>query len=192
MFRYHSIVLEDSVGTNGQIRLIESKDCEACRGFMYAQQMDGASVDYFYGEVYDDSTGTGTPTQTTATTGGPKVDLVAKTLMGKQRNAFGSYIVVNKDLQSLEFWGYEHDAAAMPNPTTEWKLLFTTDVDASVQFLGSHEFYWWPYLNFLLARLSDGSSFKFYRFAPNFQTVAANEAGAAIADKIQTTEERLW
>ena len=69
-------------------------------------------------------------------------------------------------MQQLEFWGYEYTAGG--TPTTEWKLLFTTDADTSVQFLGSHEFYWWPYLNFLLARLSDGSSFKFYRFAPNF------------------------
>ena len=108
--------------------------------------------------------------------------------MGKQRNAFGSYIVVNKDLQSLEFWGYEHTDAA----NTQWKLMFTTDVDASVQFLGAHEFYWWPYMQFLLARTSDGSSFRFYRFDTNFQTTAANEAGALIKDKIQYVEERLF
>lgn len=47
-------------------------------------------------------------------------------------------------------------------------------------------------MNFLLARLSDGSSFKFFRFASNFQTVAGNVGGAALKDKIEYTEHRLW
>ena len=38
----------------------------------------------------------------------------------------------------------------------------------SAQFLGSHELYWFPYMQFLLARLSDGRSFKLFKFAPDF------------------------
>lgn len=34
--RQHSVILEDKTGTNGQIRLIESKDCQTCHGFMFA------------------------------------------------------------------------------------------------------------------------------------------------------------
>ena len=37
MMRYHAVIQEPKVGTNGQVRLIESKDCAECRGFMFAQ-----------------------------------------------------------------------------------------------------------------------------------------------------------
>lgn len=36
MTRHNSLILEPKIGTNGQLRLIESKDCETCHGFMYA------------------------------------------------------------------------------------------------------------------------------------------------------------
>ena len=99
-----------------------------------------------------------------ATTGGPKVNFAKPALHGKQRNAFGSYIVVNKDTSVLEIWGYEHTAA----DSTGWKKFFTTPTESSIQFLGSHELYWWPHMQLLLVRLGDGISFKFYRFASNF------------------------
>ena len=50
-------------------------------------------------------------------------------------------------------------------------------------------------MNFLLARLSDGSSFKFIRFAPNFQTVVDTIDGGGSPtnkDSIDYTEHRLW
>ena len=109
--------------------------------------------------------------------------------MGKQRNAFGSFIVVNKDTQTLEIYGYKHT----DSDNTAWSLRFTTTLEPSVQYLGAHEFYWWPYKEFLLAKLSDGSSFKFFRFASNFQAVIdAGVGSAAIKDKIEYTEERLF
>ena len=64
---------------------------------MFAQQFDvSADPDYFYGLVYSKSGGT--VSSGAATAGGPAVNLAAGTLMGKQRGAFGSFIVVNKDL----------------------------------------------------------------------------------------------
>lgn len=59
--------------------------------------------------------------------------------------------------------------------------------------MGAHEFYWWPYNSFLMARLSDGSSFKFFRFAKNFQTISQQvETSVADADKIQNTKFNLF
>lgn len=101
--------------------------------------------------------------------------------MGKQRNAFGSFIVVNKDPATLEFWGYTTADAS----NTAWSKLFTTTSEPSVQYLGAHEFYWWPHMDFLLARLSDGSSFRFFRFASNFRTVASGAPTPAVDEKIE-------
>lgn len=43
---------------------------------------------------------------------------------------------------------------------------------AAVAFLGAHEFYWWPYKQYLLARVGDGSTFKFFEFSgPTFAFV---------------------
>lgn len=70
--------------------------------------------------------------------------------------------------------------------------MFTTTAQSSVQFLGSHEYYWWPYLKFLLARLSDGSSYKFYRFNSVFRATAPNDGAATIANQIENTGHRLW
>lgn len=50
---------------------------------------------------------------------------------------------------------------------------YTTAAEAAVQFLGSHEYYWWGYKGYLLAKLSDGVSFKFFRVASDFDTIAA-------------------
>jgi len=113
---------------------------------------------------------------------------VKPTLHGKQRNAFGSFIVVDKDPTQLEFYGY----TATDADNVAWGLLFTTTAQSSVQFLGSHEFYWWPYTKFLLARLSDGSSFKFYRFNSNFRATAPNDGAAAISEQIENHGHRLW
>lgn len=38
--------------------------------------------------------------------------------------------------------------------------------------MGAHEFYWFPYKRLLMAKLSDGSSFRFFRFSGDFRTVA--------------------
>lgn len=47
-------------------------------------------------------------------------------------------------------------------------------------------------MKFLMVRLSDGSSFKFFRFNSNFQATVAAGAGAAISEKIDVTGHRLW
>jgi hypothetical protein len=38
--------------------------------------------------------------------------------------------------------------------------------------MGSHEVYYWPHFNVILARLGDGYTFKVYRFTPNVISVA--------------------
>lgn len=111
--------------------------------------------------------------------------------MGKQRQAFGSYLVVNKDTQQFSIYGYTYT----DSDNTAWSNIYEPTKEDSVQFLGSHELYWWPYLEFLLARLSDGSSFKFIRFNSNFQTTAATINGggsATVKEDIDYTEHRLW
>lgn len=70
---------------------------------------------------------------------------------------------------------------------------WTSAVETSIQYMGAHEFYWWPYNSLLMARLSDGSSFKFFRFAKNFQTISQQaEATVADADKIQNNKYNLF
>lgn len=185
--RQHSLILEPKAGTNGQIRLIESKDCETCNGFMFVQERTAAvDPDYFYGSIVTRSTATDSAA-TTATTSGPSINLAANVLYGKQRNAFGSFIVVNKDLYSFEIWGY----TATDADNVAWSKLFTTTAESSVQFLGGHELYWWPHTEFLLASLSDGSSFKFFRFNSNFHATVASPPGA-ISQQIENTGHRLW
>lgn len=143
--------------------------------------------DFFYSSVYTRSSGVDSAA-VTGTTSGPQVPFVAGTLLGKQRNAFGSYIVVNKDPYQFEFWGY----TATDADNVAWSLLFTTTAESSVQFLGSHEVYWWPYLKFLLAKVGDGSSFKFFRFNSNFQTTAGLLDVTDKTEQIEYTEHRLW
>lgn len=81
--RNHRLILEAKTGANGQIRLIESKDCESCHGFMFAMQRTSAlDNDYFYSIIYTRTGGTDSAA-TTGTTGGPQVDFVNPTLFGK-------------------------------------------------------------------------------------------------------------
>jgi len=44
--------------------------------------------------------------------------------------------------------------------------------------LGSHEYYWWGWGKKLLAKVSDGVSFKFFRVADDFNTIAAQAPAA--------------
>ena len=81
-------------------------------------------------------------------------------------------MVVNKDLDELEIWGYALSA------TPTFSKLHTTTAEASIEYLGSHEFYWFPYKSLLMAKLSDGSSFRFYRMTSTFRDVAASGDGA--------------
>jgi len=110
---------------------------------------------------------------------------VAPAYKGKQRGVFGSYLVVNKDASVMEFWGYKVG-------TAEWKLLFTTTAVAELQLLGSHEYYYWPGRSMLLARLGDGASFRFWRFAADFQTIAATaNEGTLVEKRITQTDLAL-
>lgn len=84
------------------------------------------------------------------------------------RNTFGQYLVMNTNPNQIEIWGYKNLGAGSLKLTKFW----TSAVETSIQYMGAHEFYWWPYNSFLMARLSDGSSFKFFRFAKNFQTIS--------------------
>lgn len=107
-------------------------------------------------------------------------------MKGKQRNTFGAYMVVNKDKSQLEIWGYSLSA------TPTFSLLKTTDAEASVEYLGSYEVYWFPFNSLLMAKISDGSSFRFYRVSSDFRTYAPNDSTAATKYKIDSGEFRLF
>jgi hypothetical protein len=64
-------------------------------------------------------------------------------LRGKMRNTFGQYLVMNKNLNQIEVWGYNRPAAAGGNIV--FAKLWTSRVETSIQYMGAHEFYWWPY-----------------------------------------------
>lgn len=106
---------------------------------------------------------------------------------GKMRQTFGKYLVMNKNLNEIEIWGYQTPA------NLKLTLIWTSTVEPSIEYMGAHQFYWWPYNQFLMARLSDGSSFKFFRFAKNFETIAPQaENVVADADKIQGNGYNLF
>jgi hypothetical protein len=82
-------------------------------------------------------------------------------------------MVVNKDMNHLEVYGYTDSGT-----DATFGLLYTTPTEASIEYLGSHEVYWFPFKSLLMAKLSDGGSFRFFRMASNFRTVAsAGDAG---------------
>jgi hypothetical protein len=95
-------------------------------------------------------------------------------------------MVVNLDKTRLGVYGYNTGA-------TSFSLLYTTPTEASIEYLGSHEVYWFPFKRLLMAKVSDGSSFRFFRIASNFRTVAAaGDASFSTSDKIDSGEFRLF
>lgn len=97
-------------------------------------------------------------------------------MRGKMRGTFGQYLVMNKNFNQIEIWGYNRPAAAGGNIV--FAKLWESRVETSIQFMGAHEFYWWPYNQFLMAKLSDGQSFKFFRVAKDFQTYAVTNTAS--------------
>jgi hypothetical protein len=61
---------------------------------------------------------------------------------------------VNK--QQILVQGYKSD--------NDLQTPFATAVDESIEYLGNHEYYWFPYMQFILARLSDGRNFFLHKF----------------------------
>ena len=113
-----------------------------------------------------------------------KTDLASGTLKGKQRNVFGSYLTYNDGLAAVQF-----DKLTSAGLTAT----YTVAVEAAVQYLGSHEYYWWGYGNKFLAKLSDGVSFKFLRVSSDFDTVAAiTPASQTDAQKIEQKLTNLF
>ena len=83
---------------------------------------------------------------------------------GKVRNTFGKYAIYNTEMDQFKILGYN----MVDDDNISMDLFYTTPAEDSIQFMGSHEVYWFPYMSFLMARLSDGRSFKFYRFTSDF------------------------
>jgi len=160
----HTLYLEAKKGLNGQLRLMETSKCVDCNGITFAYSRTAATdADYWYYNVQAQNSA-----PTVAVTD-QKHDIVAKVLMGKQRNTFGPYMVVNKDFDEIEIWGYDKPAGASDVIFKKW---WTSPAEASVEYLGAHEFHWFPYKSLLMAKLGDGSSFRLFRLAANFRDVA--------------------
>lgn len=96
------------------------------------------------------------------------------------RAVFGPYLVMNINEYQIDFRTWNK----VDSTTTTFVSKYVTEADANQQILGAYEFYWWPYKNFLLSRLSDGTSFRIWRFANNFETVAAAESSQKFAERI--------
>ena len=95
-------------------------------------------------------------------------------------------MLVNTAKTQLGVYGYN-------TGSTSFSLLYTTPTEASIEYLGSHEVYWFPFKSLLMAKLSDGSSFRFFRMANNFRTVAAaGDAAYSTSSKIDSGEFRLF
>ena len=111
-----------------------------------------------------------------------KTDLATGTLAGKQRNVFGAYSVYNNALDQLSFYKLTSSGLTLSKAIT---------VEAAVQYLGSHEYYWWVWGSKFLAKLSDGVSFKFLRVASDFDTIAA-QASPTDVEKIEQQQTNLF
>ena len=89
--------------------------------------------------------------------------------VGIQRGTFGAFLVRTDSTKELGFYSFlESDSSP---DVTFGKFYSTLDI-APAEFMGSHEVYYWPHFNVILARLGDGYTFKVYRFTPNVISVA--------------------
>ena len=89
--------------------------------------------------------------------------------VGIQRGTFGPFLVRTDSTKELGFYSFlESDSSP---DVTFGKFYSTLDI-APAEFMGSHEVYYWPHFNVILARLGDGYTFKVYRFTPNVISVA--------------------
>ena len=82
----HTLKHDPKMGLNGQVRVIESSSCAECFGFVMGYTRDEATLANW---VYYSVT---TTTTTTSDTLYQTSDLIAK-----QRNTFGSYLVINRN-----------------------------------------------------------------------------------------------
>jgi len=154
----HTLKFNEKEGLNGQIRIQESSECDNCYGFTMAyMREDVSNADYWYYQYSTDSTDPQVFTEV-------KVDQVALQLKGKQRNTFGNYMVANDDMDNIRLYAYSLDATG--TTYNEYEL----PNEASVEYLGSHEIYWFPYKELLMSKVSDGSSFRFHRVSTEFRT----------------------
>jgi hypothetical protein len=86
-----------------------------------------------------------------------------------QRGTFGPFLVRTDSTKELGFYSFlESDSST---DVTFGTFYSTLDI-APAEFMGSHEVYYWPHFNVILARLGDGYTFKVYRFTPNVISVA--------------------
>ena len=92
-----------------------------------------------------------------------KTDLAIGTIEGKQRGIFGDYSVYNNELDQISDYKLTSSGLTLTKAITK---------EAAVQYLGSHEYYWWRWGSKFLAKLSDGVSFKLLRVASDFDTIA--------------------
>jgi len=164
-------------GTNGQLRLIESPGSnEAVFGFIFAHRYsDGVTDDDYFMKYYEISTAAVSAVQDDSYT------LVEGEYKGKVRNTFGKYAVINKNMYQFNIYGYN----MVDDDNVSLDLLYTTEYENSIQFMGSHEVYWFPYKEFLMARLADGRSYKYFRFTSVFDTISqTNQATLGTSEVI--------
>lgn len=167
------------MGLNGQLRIFECSDVAAdCFGVTLGYQGAGSSAPYVDQFITMYQTTSGGLATTSATT------LATRVLMGKQRNVFGNYLVYNENLQQVTIDKFTSNGLGVD-------LTYTTTAETAVQLLGAHEFYWWGYGSQLLAKLSDGISFKMFRFASDFDTVAVTASPTDLLI-IEQELKNLW
>lgn len=178
----HTLYFNEKKGLNGQVRVVDSKDCTTCYGFTMAYERDEyTDPDWWYFNVRISTTGSTSNSEAST-------DLASGVLQGKQRNTFGPYMVFNSDMDNIEVQGYTASGT-----DASWSSLWISPDEASIEYVGSHEFYWFPYASLLMGKLSDGSSFRLFRMASNFRDVASGGDGAfETKDKIDSGEFRLF
>lgn len=140
----------------------------------YQAAYDGSTYTDEFITMYQTASGGAATTANTA--------MVSGTLKGKQRNVFGSYLVYNSALNQIQFDKFT---------SAGFTATYTSPVEAAVQYLGSHEYYWWGWGTKLLAKASDGVSFRLLQVRSDFDTIAG-QASPADLDKIMQEQTLLF
>ena len=113
--------------------------------------------------------------------------LDSTTGVGIQRGTFGPFLVRTDNKTSLGFYSFLESSTS--SDVTFGKFYSTKDI-LPAEFMGSHEVYYWPRFNVILARLGDGYTFKVYRFTPNVISVANDKTQFGTEEWIEEAFKR--
>lgn len=188
-----SLHFNSKFGTNGQLRLIEgdSNTPETVFTLSYAMQFDDASTDDIHCYVHQTITG-GTLSQPA-----PTCQDISNTneYEFKQRMTYGNWMVHNWGTDAIRFSRIEEDSGTPGDYVYTTVMTTDDDIRDEVQYMGAHEFFWYPYKQLVLAKLSDGRSIQYKRHTYDMESVHTTLAGGGTVstqETINADDINMW